>query len=151
MNLEEGEIGQNAQKCRDKQWLTKCSSLLKTNTGLLLVVFSLSVVLNSFVIPWTVAFQTPLSMGLPGQEYWSGLPFPSWPRDQISVFCIDRWILNDWSTREVPFCLYLMLFRLVHNVGQSFILLIKCYTIYKNTILKQEEIRKPSSAINAKK
>ena len=28
----------------------------------------------------TVACQVPLSMGLPRQEYWSGLPFPS-PRD----------------------------------------------------------------------
>ena len=27
--------------------------------------------------PWTVALQVPLSMGLSGQEYWSGLPFPS--------------------------------------------------------------------------
>ena len=27
--------------------------------------------------PWTVAHQAPLSMGLPRQEYWSGLPFPS--------------------------------------------------------------------------
>ena len=30
--------------------------------------------------PWTVTCQAPLSMGLPRQEYWSGLPFPS-PRD----------------------------------------------------------------------
>ena len=27
--------------------------------------------------PWTVARQAPLSMGVPRQEYWSGLPFPS--------------------------------------------------------------------------
>ena len=27
--------------------------------------------------PWTVAYQAPLSMGFSGQEYWSGLPFPS--------------------------------------------------------------------------
>ena len=27
--------------------------------------------------PWTVAHYAPLSMGFPGQEYWSGLPFPS--------------------------------------------------------------------------
>ena len=33
-----------------------------------------------FVTPWTVARQTPLSMGFFRQEYWSGLPFPS-PRD----------------------------------------------------------------------
>ena len=28
-------------------------------------------------IPWTVAHQAPLSLGLSWQEYWSGLPFPS--------------------------------------------------------------------------
>ena len=28
---------------------------------------------NSFVTPWTVAHQAPLSMGFPRQEYWSGL------------------------------------------------------------------------------
>ena len=27
--------------------------------------------------PWTVAYQAPLSMGFPRQEYWSGLSFPS--------------------------------------------------------------------------
>ena len=32
---------------------------------------------NSFVTPWTVACQAPLSMGFPRQEYWSGVPFPS--------------------------------------------------------------------------
>ena len=26
---------------------------------------------------WIVARQIPMSMGFPGQEYWSGLPFPS--------------------------------------------------------------------------
>ena len=30
-----------------------------------------------FATPWTVAHQTPLSMEFSGQEYWSGLPFPS--------------------------------------------------------------------------
>ena len=30
-----------------------------------------------FVGPWTVAHQAPPSMGSSGQEYWSGLPFPS--------------------------------------------------------------------------
>jgi len=33
-----------------------------------------------FVITWTVAHQTPLSMGFSSQKYWSGLPFPS-PED----------------------------------------------------------------------
>ena len=29
------------------------------------------------VTPWTVASQTPLSVGFSRQEYWSGLPFSS--------------------------------------------------------------------------
>ena len=33
-----------------------------------------------FATPWTVAYQSPLSMGFSRQEYWSGLPFPS-PED----------------------------------------------------------------------
>ena len=32
---------------------------------------------NTFLIPWTVACQAPLSMEFLRQEYWSGLPFPS--------------------------------------------------------------------------
>ena len=30
-----------------------------------------------FATPWTVAYQTPWSMGFSRYEYWSGLPFPS--------------------------------------------------------------------------
>ena len=30
-----------------------------------------------FMTPWTVAYQAPLSMGFPRQEYWNGSPFPS--------------------------------------------------------------------------
>ena len=32
---------------------------------------------DSFVTPWTVAHQAPLSMGFPRQEYWSRVPLPS--------------------------------------------------------------------------
>ena len=47
---------------------------------------------NSSVIPWILAYQASLFMGLTRQEYWSGLTFPSpgdspKPRDQIPVFC----------------------------------------------------------------
>ena len=35
-----------------------------------------SIISNS-AIPGTVAHQTPPSMGLPREEYWSGLPFPA--------------------------------------------------------------------------
>ena len=31
----------------------------------------------TLVIPWTVAFQAPLSMRFSRQEYWGALPFPS--------------------------------------------------------------------------
>ena len=30
-----------------------------------------------FAIPWTVTHHSPLSTGLPRQEYWLGLPFPT--------------------------------------------------------------------------
>ena len=33
--------------------------------------------LDSFLTPWAVDHQAPLSMGFPKQEYWRGLPFPS--------------------------------------------------------------------------
>ena len=36
-----------------------------------------SVVSDSFVTPWTVAHQAPLTMGFSRQEYWSRWPFPS--------------------------------------------------------------------------
>ena len=39
-------------------------------------VHTCSVVFNSFVTPWTVDHQAPLSMGFPRQGYWSALPFP---------------------------------------------------------------------------
>ena len=51
--------------------------------------------------PWTVAHQTPLSMGFPKEEHWIGLPFPT-PRDlpdpgiEYLVFLAltDRFIIN---------------------------------------------------------
>ena len=39
--------------------------------------FSCKVVSDSFITPWTVAHQAPLSMGFPRQEFSSGLPFPA--------------------------------------------------------------------------
>ena len=61
-----------------------------------------------FATSWTVAHQAPLSMGLPQQEYWSGLPFPppgesSQPRDQTPVIygsCIGRWVPYYRATSE---------------------------------------------------
>ena len=44
----------------------------------LLLLFSHKVVSSSFGLqsPWTVARQTPMSVGFPRQENWGGLPFP---------------------------------------------------------------------------
>ena len=40
------------------------------------LLFSHLVVSDSFATPWSAAHQSPLSIGFPRQEYWSGLPFP---------------------------------------------------------------------------
>ena len=40
----------------------------------MLLLLSCSVISDS-ATPWTVAWQAPLSMRFPRQEYWSGLPF----------------------------------------------------------------------------
>ena len=44
------------------------------------MLFNGSVVADSVVIPWTVAYQTPLYMEFSKQEYWSRWLFPS-PED----------------------------------------------------------------------
>ena len=57
--------------------ITSSQKALKSAKSLSL---SLSLVAQSclsFVIPWTVACEAPLSMGFSRQEYKSGLPFPS--------------------------------------------------------------------------
>ena len=43
----------------------------------LLWLFSCFSHVQLLVTPWSVAHQVPLSVGLPRQEYQSGLPFPS--------------------------------------------------------------------------
>ena len=65
----------------------------------------------TLVSPWTVAHQAPLSLGFPRKEYWSGLPFPP-PGDHPDqgskrIFCIGRWNLYCWATREAPILTYL--------------------------------------------
>ena len=53
-----------------------------------------------FATPWTVAYQAPLSMGFPRQDYWSGLPFPSpgdlpglnpgLPHCRLMLYCLSH-------------------------------------------------------------
>ena len=45
----------------------------------------LTSIVQLFAIPWTVVFQTPLSMKFSRQEYWSGLPFPT-------LFGLSNWV-----------------------------------------------------------
>ena len=54
----------------------KCYELMY-RPHIIVVIFSHSVVSDSFVTPWTVAHQAPLFMGFFRQEHWSGLPFLS--------------------------------------------------------------------------
>ena len=49
---------------------------MKSDIEVTMKVKSLSRV-RLFVIPWTVTYQAPPSMGFSKQELWSGLPFPS--------------------------------------------------------------------------
>ena len=71
-----------------------------------------------FVTPWAVAHQAPLSMEFSRQEYWSGLPFPSFPRgssqprDQTWVSWIVGkffavWVCVVWLLLKVHTCLNL--------------------------------------------
>ena len=60
-----------------------------------------------FANPWTIAFQTPLSMEFSRQEYWSGLPIPS-PGDlpdpgikPTSPALAGRFF-TIWARREAP-------------------------------------------------
>ena len=60
---------------------------------------------NSFVTPWTVARQAPLSMGFLRQEYWSGLPFPSpeclpdpGTEPMVSALQVDSLPLSHWGS-----------------------------------------------------
>ena len=74
------------------------------------LLFSCSVMPNSFATPWTVARQAPLSMGFSRQEYWSGLSSPSPQHSFVSCqnkkyhFCFLSWqevrdpFLQDFET-----------------------------------------------------
>ena len=65
---------------------------------------------DPFATPWTVAHQTPLSMGFPRQEYWSGLLFPSpgnlpnsgmeptSPAWQVDSLLLSHWVLNPMTS-----------------------------------------------------
>ena len=57
---------------------------------------------DSFVTPWTVACQAPLSVGFPRKEAISFSRGSSWTRDGTRVSCLGRRILDHWATRGSP-------------------------------------------------
>ena len=64
-----------------------------------------------FTTPWTVAWQSPLSVEFSRQECWSGLPPPTpwvlpWCRDWTHVSCLVKRNLYHWVTWEAPYSLY---------------------------------------------
>ena len=58
---------------------------------------------DSFMTPWTVAQQAPLSMGFSQQEYWSGLQFPP-PGDLLDpgIEFVSPALQVDFFTTEPP-------------------------------------------------
>ena len=58
-----------------------------------------------FVTSWTVPCKVPLSMGFPGQEYWSGLPFPppgNLPKPEIQPMSLASPVLAGRFFTTVP-------------------------------------------------
>ena len=71
----------------------------------MLLLFSCSVVSDSFVTTWTVALQASVFMGFPRQECWSGLPFSSpgdLPNSRIKYasLALAGGFFYHWSTRK---------------------------------------------------
>ena len=68
-------MGKGGEGEEGKEYIEKPQIQKALATCLLL--FSRSVISDSFVTPWTVAHQASVSVQFPRREYWSGLPFPS--------------------------------------------------------------------------
>ena len=81
-----------------------------------------------FAAPWTVAYQTPLSMGFYRQEYWSGLPclppgdLPNWGIEPVSPMSLASLVDSlppryqrspSVNIRRLLFCFYWFSFPLM--------------------------------------
>ena len=68
-----------------------------------LLMLSRQVMSDSFVTPWTIACQAPLSMGFPRQEYWIGLPSPSpWNLPDPGIEPASPALAGEFFTAEPP-------------------------------------------------
>ena len=91
-------LKKNLYEMRNIPWLY-CG-----NHFMISCLFSHSVLSDSFATPRTVACQTPLSMGFPRQEDWSGLSFP-FPGDlpNPGIKHASPALAGRFSTREASF------------------------------------------------
>ena len=110
--LQKRTVSIKSPECRHAYcWAYICERSRFYNSSLL---FSRQVTSTAFTTPRMVAHQAPLSMGFPGQEYWSGLPFPppgdlpdpginlaspAWQADSLplSHHTSIRWSTMDWK------------------------------------------------------
>ena len=71
-------------------------------------------------IPWTAAYQAPVSMGVSRQEYWTGLPVPSPWKELCSfpLFCFPLFLCIDHQGRLSY--LSLLFFGTLHSDGFIF-------------------------------
>ena len=87
----------------------------------------------SFVIPWTVALQAPLSMRFSRQEYWSGLTFP--PPGHLTDPGIEPASLassalaGEFFTTEPPGKPKIQLSRLLNTIQVSIFILFRYFDI----------------------
>ena len=91
-------------------------SLLSECPGIFSFVRACSVTSNSFVTPWTVTRQTPLSMEFSRQKHWSALLFPS-PGNLpclVDQNCVSR--LLHWQVDSL----------LLHPLGSPYLALCVC-------------------------
>ena len=76
--------------------------------------------MSDFAIPWTVAYQAPLSMEFSRQEYWSGLPFLS-PGDLSDPGIEPRSLAlqEDTLPSELPGKFKLAVGKIITNLGNQ--------------------------------
>ena len=75
---------------------------------------------DSLATPWTIARQAPLPLGLPRQECWSGLPFPS-PGNRLDpgIKHKSTTLADEFFTTEPGFVYTLMLIAALFTVTKT--------------------------------
>ena len=83
-----------------------------------------SVMSDSFVTPWTGAYQAPLSTEFPRQEYWSGLPSPgNLPEPEIRPCLLH---LLHWQANSLP---HLGMFSNTFNWAEAYMTILTEFSV----------------------